>query len=227
MFAIVFSALIHDSDHRGCSNVQLAKEDEEMASKYKNKSIAEQNSVALAWEMLADDAYKTLRSYMFADREELLRFRQIVVNVVLATDIFDKELNDLRKSRWEKAFSDDPAPNANDLKATIVIEHIIQASDVSHTMQHWHVYVKWNMRLFDEMKSAFLAGRMGADPAKFWYEGEMKFYDNYVIPLARKLKNINLFGVSSDECLNYAMRNRAEWEVRGKALLEQKLQEWM
>ena len=25
-------------------------------------------------------------------------------------------------------------------KATIVLEHIIQASDVSHTMQHWHVY---------------------------------------------------------------------------------------
>jgi hypothetical protein len=26
-----------------------------------------------------------------------------------------------------------------DLKATIVIEHIIQASDVAHTMQHWHI----------------------------------------------------------------------------------------
>ena len=32
----------------------------------------------------------------------------------------------------------------SDLRATIVIEHIIQASDVSHTMQHWHVYQKWN-----------------------------------------------------------------------------------
>ena len=31
-----------------------------------------------------------------------------------------------------------------DRKATIVIEHIIQASDVSHTMQHWHVYQRWN-----------------------------------------------------------------------------------
>jgi hypothetical protein len=24
-------------------------------------------------------------------------------------------------------------------KATIVLEHIIQASDVAHTMQHWYV----------------------------------------------------------------------------------------
>jgi hypothetical protein len=66
-----------------------------------------------------------------------------VVNVVLATDIFDKELNDLRKDRWNRAFSatpheDDEMHNA--LRATIVIEHIIQASDVSHTMQHWHIY---------------------------------------------------------------------------------------
>ena len=82
-----------------------------------------------------------------------MRFRQLVVNIVLATDIFDKELNDLRKRRWEEAFSqrvvveEDSRPNSaldSDRRATIVIEHIIQASDVSHTMQHWHVYQKWN-----------------------------------------------------------------------------------
>lgn len=67
----------------------------------------------------------------------------MVVQVVLATDIFDKELNDLRKSRWNRAFSGDQDEMHNELRATIVIEHIIQASDVSHTMQHWHIYRKW------------------------------------------------------------------------------------
>ena len=65
----------------------------------------------------------------------------VLVNVVLATDIFDKELNDLRKTRWARAFSGTQQDELqNDLKATIVIEHIIQASDVAHTMQHWHIY---------------------------------------------------------------------------------------
>lgn len=83
-----------------------------------------------------------------------MRFRQLIVNVVLATDIFDKELNDLRKRRWERAFSYGVGVGVetstqsttldSDRRATIVIEHIIQASDVSHTMQHWHVYQKWN-----------------------------------------------------------------------------------
>jgi hypothetical protein len=64
----------------------------------------------------------------------------------VATDIFDAELGALRKKRWQKAFEigDVKATEsvAHDLRATIVIEHIIQASDVSHTMQHWHVYQK-------------------------------------------------------------------------------------
>jgi hypothetical protein len=102
--------------------------------------------------------------------------------VVLATDIFDKELNDLRKMRWERAFSGDRdtlCSNDSDLRATIVIEHIIQASDVSHTMQHWHVYQKWNKCLFREMHLAYRTGRMAKDPVTFWYQGEIGFFDNY------------------------------------------------
>ncbi|CAB9498751.1 Receptor-type guanylate cyclase gcy [Seminavis robusta] len=216
LFAIVFSALIHDTDHRGVSNTQLAKEDEIMASLYKNKSIAEQNSLDLAWDLLMGDDYAKLRAALFVNRQEMMRFRQVVVNVVLATDIFDKELGDLRKTRWHRAFSKDKQDEQhNDLRATIVIEHIIQASDVVHTMQHWQVYRKWNERLFREMYAAFTAGRMGKSPEEFWYGGELGFFDNYIIPLAKKLKECNVFGVSSDECLNYAMQNRQEWETKG------------
>ena len=30
-----------------------------------------------------------------------------------------------------------------------------------------------------------------------------------------------MFGVASDECLNYALENRKEWAVKGEAVLEQ------
>jgi 3'5'-cyclic nucleotide phosphodiesterase len=185
------------------------------------------------------DGLSDLRMYLFDQRtDELHRFRQVVANTVLATDIFDKELNDLRKKRWTNAFSHDhlttsTSNNFNDHRATIVIEHLIQgkvflfssncvadpscslmvyhtthtqhtlfftpqkASDVSHTMQHWRVYRKWNERLFEEMYMAFRANRMGADPTTFWYQGELGFFDNYIIPLANKLKECNVFGVSS------------------------------
>ena len=138
----------------------------------------------------------------------------------------DKDLKALRNARWEKAFSKtkmgskvDSASDAINRKATIVIEHLIQASDVSHTMQHWSIYIKWNRRLFGEMYKAYKEGRAANDPSESWYKGEIGFYDFYIIPLAKKLKECGVFGVSSDEYLQYAQSNRHEWERKGKDLL--------
>ena len=50
---------------------------------------------------------------------------------------------------------------------------------------------------------------------------ELSFFDHYIIPLAKKLKECNVFGVSSDECLNYALQNRAEWEERGQEIVKE------
>eukprot|EP00522_Entomoneis_paludosa_P013117 CAMPEP_0172452292 /NCGR_PEP_ID=MMETSP1065-20121228/10005_1 /TAXON_ID=265537 /ORGANISM="Amphiprora paludosa, Strain CCMP125" /LENGTH=1141 /DNA_ID=CAMNT_0013204333 /DNA_START=182 /DNA_END=3604 /DNA_ORIENTATION=+ len=186
LLAIVWSALIHDVDHRGVSNAQLAKEEKHMADTYKQKSVAEQHSLDVSWSVLMREDFSTLRKSMFLDQKDLQRFRQVIVNVVLATDIFDKELNDLRKQRWQKAFETKEGAKDQNLRATIVMEHIIQASDVAHTMQHWMIYRKWNERLFLEMYAAYKAGRMEKNPLEFWYQGELKFFDFYIIPLAKK-----------------------------------------
>jgi hypothetical protein len=220
-FAGVFSALIHDADHTGVPNTQLNLENSTLAKVYKNKSVAEQNSVDLCWDLLMDNNFDDLRAAIYSTADERKRFRQLVVNSVMATDIMDKELKVLRNNRWAKAFSDDARAHKEsredvvDRKATIVIEHLIQASDISHTMQHWHIYRKWNARLFDELYRAYVDGRSDKDPSEFWYKGEMGFFDFYIIPLAKKLKDCGVFGVSSDEYLNYALKNRQEWEDRG------------
>lgn len=224
-FAVIFCALIHDVDHRGVSNFQLANEIPEMAIKYKNRGLAEQNSVDIAWDLLMQPQYKDLQKAIFSNEFELQRFRQLVVNLVMSTDIFDKDSKALRNSRWEKAFHPDPSTltlseaDTLNLKATIVMEHIIQAADVAHTMQHWHVYQKWNERLFQEMYVAFEQSRSPNDPSAGWYKGELWFFDNYVIPLAKKLDECNVFGVASDEGLNYALANRAEWAIKGEGIV--------
>jgi hypothetical protein len=227
-FACAFSALIHDVDHTGLPNAQLIKENSELAKMYNNKSPAEQNSVDIAWDLLMEPAYRDLRNCIYQSEEEFERFRQLIVNAVMATDIADKEQATFRKKRWEKAFRSDDndtdresesTQEAVNRKATIVIEHLIQASDVSHTMQHWHVYLKWNERLFHEMYKAYLEGRAEKDPSETWYQGELGFYDFYIIPLAKKLKECGVFGVASDEYLDYANVNRAEWESKGKQIV--------
>lgn len=159
----------------------------------------------------------------------------------MSTDIVDKDLKDLRNQRWDKAFHKDHDGDANNnennneneqdhrdevnRKATIVIEHIIQASDVSHTMQHWHVYRKWNQNLFEELYVAYLNDRMKKSPVDFWYKGELGFFDFYIIPLTKKLKDCGVFGVSSGEYLDYAQKNRAEWEESGEAAVKEMTEE--
>ena len=86
-----------------------------------------------------------------------------------------------------------------------------------------YVYRKWNEKFFRECYQAFLDGRAETDPSLNWYKGELGFFDFYIIPLARKLKKCGVFGVSSDEYLNYALKNRQEWEDRGREVVEEML----
>lgn len=136
-FAVVLSALIHDVDHTGAPNTQLIKEGAVIASIYRGKSVAEQNSVDLAWSLLMDPSFDELRNTIYHTEDERTRFRQLVVNVVLATDIVDKDLKNLRNARWETAFKKDDNIDALleacgrdsvNRKATIILEHLIQVS---------------------------------------------------------------------------------------------------
>jgi len=256
-FSVVFSALIHDVDHPGVTNAELIKEEAKVAQTYNNKSISEQNSVDLAWYLLMDERYADLRGVIYHDEAELKRFRHLVVNAVMATDIADKDLKVQRDAKWESAFKEEKSNDEQDLlnrKATVMIDCLIQASDIAHTMQvrshfakeesrgsffsmfhilhdlsscictttqHWHIYRKWNEFLFRELYVAYLGGRCAKNPADFWYDGEIGFFDFYIIPLAKKLAECGVFGVSSDEYLNYAQKNRNEWKERGKAIVEE------
>ena len=230
-FAIVFSALMHDANHPGVPNAVLVQEQTVEAQRYR-QSIAEQHSIDLVWKLLLSPAYTELRSCIYRTPQEFQRFRQLVVNTVLATDIVDKDLNALRKARWEVAFAAEssdtggsnstttpaspsplvlrqqqqqqesppvPQPNpeqekqvllSTNRKATIVIEHLIQASDVAHTMQHWQVYRTWNERFFLEMYHGYCTGRSatGTDPSLGWYQGEIGFFTFISFPWPKSWK---------------------------------------
>lgn len=142
-FAVVFSALVHDVDHAGVPNAQLVAEKAEVAQRF-SKSVAENNSIQVAWQLFIEPGFSKLRVCLCPRRTDLIRLHELIVNIVLATDIVDKDLKEERNARWAKVFSEhaNSASNIDQLKATIVLEHLIQASDVCHTMQHWHIYRK-------------------------------------------------------------------------------------
>mmetsp|Transcript_26865 Transcript_26865/g.75436 ORF Transcript_26865/g.75436 Transcript_26865/m.75436 type:complete len:1451 (-) Transcript_26865:178-4530(-) len=225
-FAALFAALIHDVDHPGVPNGQLVREKEEMATLYSNKSVSEQNSIDLGWGLLMDSTYSELRRCLFTDDREKKRFRQLLVNLVIATDLFDPDLKIERNEKWQRALSNPThGVDANNRKATIVLESIMQAADIAHTMQNWHVFKKWNRRLYQEMHMAYHSNRLPSDPTLGWYNGEIWFFDNYVIPLAQRLDECGVFGEAGKEFLKNAQWNRREWEGNGKELIKAMMQD--
>ena len=235
--------------------MQLMKEKPDLAAMYRNQSIAEQNSVDLAWNLLMDPDYEALQDAIFGDNKEFKRFRQVVVNVVstisglivfggyllfineflltgvssieikqvMATDIFDKELNAARNARWQRAFEPNDEPVSADeletLRGTVVIEHIMQTADVMHTMQHFHSYQRWNERLFEEMHAAYEKGLSAKSPAENWYEGEIWFFDNCVLPLAKRMKDSGIFGARGNDIYRNAVSNKKDWTIKGAGIV--------
>jgi len=240
-FVVVFSSLVHDVDHQGVPNAQLVKEEDPLAAQFQNRSVAEKRSITIAWDILMEDRYRELQSAIFVNGNEMVRFKQLLINTVLATDIADKERSAAGKIRWQKAFHPSKNPcgdnldssgnelddvSLRSLKATLVFEQIMQASDVAHTMQHWETFRKWNRRLFQELSKAYREGRGATDPKEKWYENEIGFFDFYIIPLAKKLRECGVFGTAEREYLDYALENRRRWEEEGREIAKNMIIEY-
>jgi hypothetical protein len=102
----VFSALIHDVEHRGVPNRQLAMEDDVLAIQYNDQSIAEMRSLNIGFSELLQSEYTGLRETLFPQDDDYRRFRTATVNLVLTTDLASPDRAQLGKSKWKEAFGD-------------------------------------------------------------------------------------------------------------------------
>jgi 3'5'-cyclic nucleotide phosphodiesterase len=119
--ALLFAALVHDVDHKGVTNQQLVREANPLALRYNDTSVQENNSLTTAFQMLLEDEYALLRACMFPaiddesanlvgsvptsmDDGSFQRFRSLVINLVLSTDIASPERSQLGKSVFKEAF---------------------------------------------------------------------------------------------------------------------------
>jgi len=73
-FSLVLAAIVHHAAHEGVPNAQLNKEADDMALAYNFKSVAEQNSLDIAWGLLVREDYKDLRRTIYTRKEDLERW---------------------------------------------------------------------------------------------------------------------------------------------------------
>lgn len=255
-FTLVFSALVHDVQHKGLPNAQLVKEEDKLSAIYLNTSVAEQHSIAVAFSVLSESCFNELRRAIYSTQEECDQFRDLVIDLILCTDISSPERMALGKSKWNIAFPkdslsvpgsmhrrhSDPIPKNNSskdlkdksmsssankpssagfsashtkLKARVVMEQLMQIADVAHLMQDWPVFLKWNKNLYDELWAAKIADR-GFDPSKNWFNGQISFLDNYVIPLSTRIYESGVFGAEGKSFMKNAIKNKEKWIEEGQ-----------
>jgi hypothetical protein len=281
--ALVFSALVHDVEHQGVGNQQLINEEDPLAIEYNGKSVAENNSLDVARNLLSQDCYSNLRESMFGHRDSSPRntrnmmnadedlFYSVILGTIQATDICSKDRLDRNKEKWIEAFEDATSYSSSRestcccdvqnrrssvpqsaraqpartrrlsmshasqmkkctactmssdecfmqldfLRATSVLEQMIQAADVAHSMQSWPIFMKWNTKLYYELWAAKLAGR-GPDVSANWFKGQIGFFDFYITPLAKRLQQCGVFGDSGGLFLENLDKNRARWLREGE-----------
>lgn len=244
LFACLLAALVHDVDHPGVSNEILEQENPSLSTVYGSRGLAEQNSFALSWNMLMDGRFAKLRQAIYQTKEEKNRFRALFLNAVMATDMTDEDRKRNEADRWERTFGQDNTQESHppghpaetqrrNRRATLVMEEVIRASKISHTMQHFQVYRKWNARLFHEEYQAYVDGRVDVDPSDYWFQQEIDFFDKTVIPLANRLQASRVFdglksssSACSSELMEFAVMNRYEWETRGAGLVTEYREEF-
>jgi len=215
-FACLFAILIHNIDHPGVSNRQLVSENDEKVTIYHGRCIIEQHAFNRGMELLMSAKYNKLRSMIASTTDEWNRFRQVVVNCVLATEPLDADFHDERCDQWESCFGSNTSSAQNNRRATIFMEYVVQAAVFGSFMQHQHVFNKWFERLVLEVHQAFQVGRTQKSADYDWYEHQVFMFDNYVLPLATKLNETGLLGGTGREHLDYVKENRVQFVERGE-----------
>lgn len=210
-------------------NAQLIKEKATVAVAYEGRSVAEQNSLTIGWGLLMREEHQALRRAIYRTESDLCRFREYLVHAILLTDIVNKDLQTKRKERWNEVFGDGDCrivpmdtndPVKRNSRKTALLELVIQASDVSHTMQHWHIFRQWNNNLFLENYKAYKAGRADQNPVDNWFSSEIGFFKFYVIPLAERVRHSQACGHLGEELYQYACNNVLEWEAKQDEIME-------
>lgn len=99
-------------------------------------------------------------------------------------------------------------------------EHMMLLSDVSHLMQGWENFAKWNFRLYKELNECFKKGFCG-DPRDGWFEGQVGFIQHYILPLARR-SEVYFDKPFADAPANNTLGNLQAWKqvgVRATAIM--------
>jgi hypothetical protein len=104
LLALLYAAFIHDANHLGCTNRQRIIEEPQLALLYNDQSLSEHHSLAIAFQELLNGNYTHLYRACFPTEPDYHRFRYLVIDSVLSTDIACPVRSQIAKSKYQETF---------------------------------------------------------------------------------------------------------------------------
>ncbi|KAG9389991.1 3'5'-cyclic nucleotide phosphodiesterase [Carpediemonas membranifera] len=147
VFACVFAAITHDAGHRGLSSLFLNRTGDDLAKTYNDQSPLENYHAFVAFQITtnpAADILSTIRS----DDAQFRRFRSVVVNMVLVTDLgANMSLLDRLRARLRTSQPWNPAPKSLPMDCYRLL---MVCCDVFNPARALDVAVEWGRRVQEE-----------------------------------------------------------------------------
>jgi len=168
IFALLFSAIIHDYDHSGTTNNFHVQSNSSLAFLYNDRSVLENHHVAAFFRTMQDNDCFILGNMSMTEFRE---FRSLMIEMVLHTDMsmhFSqlKHMKNLVQtaadggralSQWRKIkhgmLIATPAPrrrHTEHFDKTLVLCLLLHSCDISHPAKQWDLHYQWTARCMEE-----------------------------------------------------------------------------
>jgi len=140
VFAMIFSAAVHDYEHTGTTNTFHVQTRSNLAILYNDRSVLENHHVSAAFKMLQDNKGSNIVSELTRDQFE--EFRTLVVDIVLSTD--------MSQHFQQMSQINDALNNPKELDKVKVMALIVHVADISHAAKEWSIHERWSYALTEE-----------------------------------------------------------------------------
>jgi len=183
--ALIFTAIVHDLGHQGVPNVQLVKENDPLAVKFENISVAENHSYEAAMALLERDGCQIFANFT---TEEMDLFRSLSKSILLCTDIADgaaiKRLYagvaDMVAAGGALADADTKFDTTDQGNRTRVLCLLMKLADVGAPLQELSTALCWAHQFFYENSAAYANGRGNEIDFNAFQVGQIGFFDHYL-----------------------------------------------
>nr|XP_045599718.1 cGMP-inhibited 3',5'-cyclic phosphodiesterase A-like isoform X2 [Procambarus clarkii] len=148
LMALYTAAAMHDFDHPGRTNAFLVTTNAPQAVLYNDRSVLENHHAAAAWSLFLSKPEYNFLTHL--DRAEFKRFRFLVIEAILATDL-KRHFEILAEFNAKANEPDAPGLDWNsETDRMLALEMCIKLADINGPCKAIDIHTQWTSRIAEE-----------------------------------------------------------------------------